>query len=544
MQDLKLLQGLLPEMAGIINAEPGRPYTAKDAETLLILQRRLPEGDLKEALSRYNAIFGVHDGAKVSDITDSVSAYVKIRVLLAGDQTDFDPRSLRDLIKECHVYIDKMTNIVRLSKTQGLTAEDFQRERIEKTIAKNEAIIRALEGIISDTEKKIERQPNLEEIEPEQPADSNENQSVEEAEVQKKSRPVIGKSIVDSVTRALSFRKEKEQVEEHLRDEERKSSSTMCQEIPFYENRLIATEIIPCKDFECFALLKRKNNVYFGRTWNLKKNVYDNRDQSLMELTDFTEEFLQFMSVDLLSDDYELHRFSEKEKLSMRMYFNFVSRCFEEYIGKLLTVAEYLDFKSYYNRLVRKEMDLDEKARQDYYRALPLAEEYLDLMASYNMVTSRSVEEVVERIMAEMASDELDDLKLIERHHIVDQAAGDEIRSLAEEIRDFRRRPVADEKSGSIEQKVVSQALPMKSTGQYMNMPGILQNPGSMQTGFFFMVRCFDESGRVIDQAVYAAENLPQAVHDFEDRSSKKKSFGIMENGVFIPLSESGGNQG
>ena len=66
MQDLKLLQGLLPEMAGIINAEPGRPYTAKDAETLLILQRRLPEGDLKEALSRYNAIFGVHDGAKVS----------------------------------------------------------------------------------------------------------------------------------------------------------------------------------------------------------------------------------------------------------------------------------------------------------------------------------------------------------------------------------------------------------------------------------------------------------------------------------------------
>ena len=180
----------------------------------------------------------------------------------------------------------------------------------------------------------------------------------------------------------------------------------------------------------------------------------------------------------------------------------------------------------------------------NYYRALPLAEEYLDLMASYNMVTSRSVEEVVERIMAEMASDELDDLKLIERHHIVDQAAGDEIRSLAEEIRDFRRRPVADEKSGSIEQKVVSQALPMKSTGQYMNMPGILQNPGSMQTGFFFMVRCFDESGRVIDQAVYAAENLPQAVHDFEDRSSKKKSFGIMENGVFIPLSESGGNQG
>lgn len=544
MQDLKLLQGLLPEMAGIINAEPGRPYTAKDAETLLILQRRLPEGDLKEELSHYNAIFGLHDGATVGDITDSVSAFVKIRVLLAGDQTDFDPRSLRDLIKECHVYIDKMTNIVRLSKTQGLTAEDFQRERIEKTISKNEAIIRALAEIISDTEKKIERQPDLEKIEPEQSADSNENQSVEEAEVQKKNRPAIGKSLVDSVTRALSSRKEKEEIEEHLRDEERKSSSTMCQEIPFYENRLIAMEIIPCKDFECFSLLKRKNNVYFGRTGNLKKNVYDNRDQSLIELTDFTEEFLQFMSVDLLSDDYELHRFSEKEKLGMRMYFNFVSRCFEEYIGKLLTVAEYLDFKSYYNRLVRKEMDLDQKVRQDYYRALPLAEEYMDLMASYNMVTSRNVEEVVDEIITEKASDELDDLKLIERHHIVDQAAGDEIRSLIEKIRDIHREPVSDEKLGSVDQKVVPQVLPLQGTGQYMNLQGILQNPVSMQARFLFMVRCFDESGRVIDQAVYAAENLPQAVHDFEGKSSKKKSFGLMENGVFIPLSESGGDQG
>ena len=147
MDDLKLLKDALPEMAAIINAEPGQIFALNDSDTLLILQRRIGESDLQKALATYNRIFAMQHGADVKSITDSAVAFVKIKVLLDAGKTDFDAFALRNLIKECHTYIDKTTNIVRLSRTHGMTADDFQKEKINQTIAKNEALIDALKGI-------------------------------------------------------------------------------------------------------------------------------------------------------------------------------------------------------------------------------------------------------------------------------------------------------------------------------------------------------------------------------------------------------------
>ena len=61
-----------------------------------------------------------------------------------------------------------------------------------------------------------------------------------------------------------------------------------------------------------------------------------------------------------------------------------------------VTVSEYLAFKRYYNRLVREVMRLDEEKHRNYYRALPIAEDYMELMVSYNMVLSESKREIVE----------------------------------------------------------------------------------------------------------------------------------------------------
>ena len=52
MREQEIVKGLLPEMAQIINAIPGEVYTSKDAETLLIMQRRLSDCDLKRELTK------------------------------------------------------------------------------------------------------------------------------------------------------------------------------------------------------------------------------------------------------------------------------------------------------------------------------------------------------------------------------------------------------------------------------------------------------------------------------------------------------------
>ena len=64
------------------------------------------------------------------------------------------------------------------------------------------------------------------------------------------------------------------------------------------------------------------------------------------------EEFIQFMSVDLLTGEYDLKEFSLQEKKSMQMYFNFITACFQKFMGTTTNVQEYMAFKEYYNKLV------------------------------------------------------------------------------------------------------------------------------------------------------------------------------------------------
>ena len=157
MREQTILRQMLPEMVQIINAIPGEAYSNKEAETLLIMQHRLPESELKKQLESYNSIFAKQGGADIEDITKSSVAYVKLKILLEAELTEFDAKSYRDLIKECKANIDKTTNILRLSKTHMLTADDYQKERIEKIAKKNEAFIEALQTVISYVEQKIER---------------------------------------------------------------------------------------------------------------------------------------------------------------------------------------------------------------------------------------------------------------------------------------------------------------------------------------------------------------------------------------------------
>ena len=541
MTEQAIIKQSLNGMAQIINAIPGETYANKEAETLLIMQHRLPESDLKKQIEIYNAIFAKQGGASISDITDSAIAYVKIKVLSEAELLDFDATSLRDLIKECRVNIDKTTNILRLSKTHLLTADEFQKEKIEKTAKKNEAFISALEEVIAEVEKRIERMPKPLEL-PEREFDFADEDKEAKKPVQDK--PIQPKaSVTERIQKFISSGREKSEMEERLKDVEKEDAETGCKEIPFYDKTLYATEVMPCKDFGCYSLLKRKDNVYFGLTKNLKEKVYDNKDQSLIELTEITEEFLQFMTADVLTEEYELHAFTEDEKIGMRMYFNFVSKCFEKHIGNTLTVSEYLAFKRYYNRLVSEVMRLDEENHRNYYRALPIAEEYMELMASYNMVLSESKREIVEGIIAGKSDAYLENLDLIIEHHIVDEEAKKDLLLLKERIVYF-----ADEDHFCKPDKELEpdKAKPVQilPAGFIPQIPMYQQAGAPLIGNMYFTLQCLNENREVVDEAYFATANMPQAMEDYRNKEAYIKRFGLIQDGRFVPLlSSEGGSE-
>lgn len=541
MTEQAIIKQSLNGMAQIINAIPGETYANKEAETLLIMQHRLPESDLKKQIEIYNAIFAKQGGASISDITDSAIAYVKIKVLSEAELLDFDATSLRDLIKECRINIDKTTNILRLSKTHLLTADEFQKERIEKTAKKNEAFISALEEVIAEVEKRIERMPKPLEL-PEREFDFADEDKEAKKPVQDK--PIQPKaSVTERIQKFISSGREKREMEERLKDVEKEDAETGCKEIPFYDKTLYATEVMPCKDFGCYSLLKRKDNVYFGLTKNLKEKVYDNKDQSLIELTEITEEFLQFMTADVLTEEYELHAFTEDEKIGMRMYFNFVSKCFEKHIGNTLTVSEYLAFKRYYNRLVREVMRLDEEKHRNYYRALPIAEDYMELMASYNMVLSESKREIVEEIIAGKSDAYLENLDLIIEHHIVDEEAKKDLLLLKERIVYF-----ADEDHFCKPDKELepdkAKSVQILPAGFIPQMPMYQQAGAPLIGNMYFTLQCLNENREVVDEAYFATANMPQAMEDYRNKEAYIKRFGLIQDGRFVPLlSSEGGSE-
>lgn len=541
MTEQAIIKQSLNGMAQIINAIPGETYANKEAETLLIMQHRLPESDLKKQIEIYNAIFAKQGGASISDITDSAIAYVKIKVLSEAELLDFDAKSLRNLIKECRINIDKTTNILRLSKMHLLTADEFQKEKIEKTAKKNEAFISALEEVIAEVEKRIERMPKPLELPEREFGFADEDK---EAKKPVQDKPIQPKaSVTERIQKFISSGREKREMEERLKDVEKEDAETGCKEIPFYDKTLYATEVMPCKDFGCYSLLKRKDNVYFGLTKNLKEKVYDNKDQSLIELTEITEEFLQFMTADVLTEEYELHAFTEDEKIGMRMYFNFVSKSFEKHIGNTLTVSEYLAFKRYYNRLVREVMRLDEEKHRNYYRALPIAEEYMELMASYNMVLSESKREIVEGIIAGKSDAYLENLDLIIEHHIVDEEAKKDLLLLKERIVYF-----ADEDHFCKPDKELEpdKAKPVQilPAGFIPQIPMYQQVGAPLIGNMYFTLQCLNENREVVDEAYFATANMPQAMEDYRNKEAYIKRFGLIQDGRFVPLlSSEGGSE-
>ena len=544
-REMNILNQLLSEMSGVLNATPGAAYTNKDAETLLVMHRRMPSSELQSQLGIYNEIFTKQKGASVKDITNSAVAFIKMKVLLTAGADNYDARSLRELIKEFKSQIARTTNIIRLSKANALTAEAYQREVIELTIEKNEAFIKAFTVEVTEIERRIARMPVVIEETTQEEAEE------EPVKVVVREKPNLFTEMTEKVSKVLSAKKERQEVEERLRDEEKKNADTLCVEIPFYDSVLVFTEMLPCKDIGAYCILKRKDNVYFGLRKNVSGGSYQNQDKSLMELTEITEEFIQFMSVDLLTGEYDLKEFSLQEKKSMQMYFNFITACFQKFMGTTTNVQEYMAFKEYYNKLVITCFSLEEKKHTDYYRALPLAESYIAYMESYNMVFAESKKQLVGRVIAADTSGMLEDLRQIMDNHIVDKAAKRKLEELMQKIKYFAEQDLFKDEVSHTEQVQSFTSMQSRFSGEIDPTPesldpnirfkatdyndGVLVSVEDMQR-IQIKIQFLNQNHVVVDEALFAVNNIRQAVYDYLCRGAFIKKIGlyVSEKDIFL----------
>ena len=544
-REMNILNQLLSEMSGVLNATPGAAYTNKDVETLLVMHRRMPPSELQSQLGIYNEIFTKQKGASVKDITNSAVAFIKMKVLLTAGADNYDARSLRELIKEFKSQIARTTNIIRLSKANALTAEAYQREVIELTIEKNEAFIKAFTVEVTEIERRIARMPVVIEETTQEEAEE------EPVKVVVREKPNLFTEMTEKVSKVLSAKKERQEVEERLRDEEKKNADTLCVEIPFYDSVLVFTEMLPCKDIGAYCILKRKDNVYFGLRKNVSAGNYQNQDKSLMELTEITEEFIQFMSVDLLTGEYDLKEFSLQEKKSMQMYFNFITACFQKFMGTTTNVQEYMAFKEYYNKLVITCFSLEEKKHTDYYRALPLAESYIAYMESYNMVFAESKKQLVGRVIAADTAGILEDLRQIMDNHIVDKAAKRKLEELMQKIKYFAEQDLFKDEVSHTEQVQSFTSMQSRFSGEIDPTPesldpnirfkatdyndGVLVSVEDMQR-IQIKIQFLNQNHVVVDEALFAVNNIRQAVYDYLCRGAFIKKIGlyVSEKDIFL----------
>lgn len=498
--ELEIIKRQLPEMAGILNAIPGERFELKCAQTLLIVQRRMEESELQTQLAIYNHLFSKEGTASITDLSNVAVAYVKIKTLCEAGNSNFDQISIRELIKEFHAQETKVLNIIHLSKVNALAAEDYQKEIIKRTLNKSEKYLKAFADEIKRAEKKIEKDP----VSLIQPKEQVSGTCVEETP--KKSKSHIFSMIFDKVVGWVEGFRYRKDVNSFLKKEEARQADSRCEEIPFYEKILKYTERHICKDIPEFSIFLKRGNVYFGKTGNVNAGVYMNQDQSLLELMNVSQDFIQFMTTDLLNGQYELKAFTDSEKKAMQLYFNYVCVCFEKHIGRELSVQEYLHFKDYYNRLILMMFALEEKKQDDYYRALSIADNYITYMQGYDLTVSDGKEEIIKNIIAEKNLNYVGDLKLILEIHVVCEDARESLQSLIEKIRYFHGTNKSED-------------------------PEKTEEPVDLK-GAKIVVEILDEMGQISDEAIFSASNIEIAVMDYLKKNAIGKRIGIEKNGV------------
>ena len=486
VEEILILKKQMKQMEELVQMEPGKRIQYEDLDTLMILQRRMQPSDLKDALQELLEVFIEEADGESILFGRGLSAWMKIKVLVESGECMFETRSKRILLKEYGEQVEKLENIIQLSKINLASAEGYQQEKIRQTIWKNQVFVDAV---------KKEQKRLKEELEREQVSDTS------------------------------LKRQNLKQLEEALRLEQRQHAKTSCVEIPYYEKTLAFSKKYVCKDMAAYVLLVRKNSIFFGLAKNAKKTRYDNQDESLLELTQAGEEFLQFMTENLLGDEYEWKPLTAEEVRGMQQYFDFVSYCFTKHLGDTLTAGEYMEFQRYYNQLVASYFSLEEQRIKEQMKAAFLVKKYRIYLSCYGISEKQSEDEMIQEILVHNVIEYQDRLDQIFQIHAVEDCAKRQILTL----RDALLMEEETEAPAQEKNRAQTEEMPDERKEECADQMRLL-------SGGKVFVNCQSKDGGIADEALFSADNLKLAVHDYLHRKAMQKTIGIYYGEYKIPI--------
>lgn len=137
-----------------------------------------------------------------------------------------------------------------------------------------------------------------------------------------------------------------------------------------------------------------------------------------------------------------------------------------------------------------------------------LAEKYIDYMDIYDMAHNEDVEEIIADILADKVEYLTGDLKLIHDNHVVSDESKEMILALISSIKDFNKK---EEPAEEEEEIPLPAGLKMALSDSRNRI----------------VVKFMNEEGVLLDEGLYATNNLEKALEDFKNRCAPVKRMGI-----------------
>lgn len=307
-------------------------------------------------------------------------------------------------------------------------------------------------------------------------------------------------------------------------------------------------DVKPSKDLSNYVCLTSGPNLYFGKASHIDRRQYRNDDGSLVQFNADVpkDELLQFFTQDLLSGEFQLLPFSDKETEAMTVYFSFLVDLLGKEIGKTADVSEFLAFKDYYNQLVEMKFFLEEEQNERALKAHSFAQkarEYADL---YGKELNGTESDLIKNNGAPFLSM----LSAIEQEHMVNDDAKTSLELLIDDIREFTglsrlhdsEEPEAD---APAESAPAAETLP-NTTGPIPSFTAPLVSlPAAASTTDVFVpdtsadvpdelydarlsIVCLNENGEQVEKGTYAGQNYKRACVSFLKKRAAMKNLCLL----------------
>lgn len=533
--EFQILNKIKGSMGEVVNAEVGKVFTIESADTLSIIQRRLQDCDLKRELELYGEIFTKKKGVTIDDIAKSVVSFLRVLSLIKSENYNFDMSTYENLLGDLQIQVEKLKNIIRLTKVSASATGDFKSGELDLVGQKNERIKQELEEEILNIKEKMKNyQPTVNNIEAEKDKNSENDRLEKESRKFHKVEKKIDKNKIDKnkeksslFGKLLKPATTKQDTFKEIKEDEFYHSKTRCREILYLQEKLVFTKSKPCRDIPEFTLYRKKELIFFGRTDLAKKRTYNNQSGELLELTKANEEFYLCMTEDV--DNLKKLEISED---TMLMYFEFMNYCFEKYMGTILSANEYVQFKETYNVLLAKYYLECQKQQQIYCDAMRLVDEYLIFIKCFLISEECDRQELIRQMLNHETDLMLQKLKEIKEEHVVTELVLNQVDKLMNDIAKFQTE--FDENVGeTIEETIEKQGLVPEEKAQDGGLRDVRQIAEIIGTGrndskkMQVIVQVLDTNHKVLDEAVYAKENIMQALYDLNKKNGKLKRIGI-----------------